>query len=500
MEKKLTQLKEMLAEIIDLEAISSLMGWDQQVNMPPGGVEARGIQQATLQSIIHKKSTDPELGKLLEDLRKYAEGLDPDSDDARLIKVASRDYERSIKVTTEFVAEVAKESTIAQKAWEKAREEDSYELFQPHLEKMFDLAHQYAEFFAPYEHPYDPLLDIFEPGMKTKDVKAIFDELRPQQAELIRIISERPQVDDSFLYQYFEEKKQWQFGVEAITKYGYDWNRGRQDKAVHPFTTGFSVNDVRITTRIDEHALASGLFSTLHEGGHAIYAQGHDQKYERTPLMGGASLAIHESQSRMYENLVGRSFEFWTHFYPRLQELFPEQLSKIDLDTFYKGINKVQPSFIRVEADEATYNMHIMLRLELEIAVMEDKVTVKDLPDAWNDRMEQYLGIRPTTYRDGILQDVHWSSGLLGYFSTYALGNLVSAQLWEKINEDIPDLPEQIQQGEFGGLLKWLRTNVHRYGRKYEPQELVQRITGSKIDPAPYMRYLRKKYGAIYGF
>jgi len=343
MKKKLAQLKTMLAEISDLGAISQLMGWDQQVNMPPGGTEARGTQQATLQRLIHIKSTNPELGNLLEDLKEYAKELDPDSDDSRLIKVATRDYERDIKVPPEFMAERAKVATLAQSAWEKARETNNFSLFQPHLEKVFDLSHPFVEFFLTYDHVYEPLLDIFEPGMKTEDVKRIFTALRPQQVDLIRAISERPQVDDTFLHQDFDEQKQWDFGVDVITKFGYDWNRGRQDKAVHPFTTGFSINDVRITTRIFKDNLASGLFSTLHEGGHAIYGQGHAPELERTPIMEGASLAIHESQSRMYENLVGRSHDFWTYFYPKLQEIFPAQLRNIDHETFYKGINKVQP-------------------------------------------------------------------------------------------------------------------------------------------------------------
>jgi len=499
METKINQLKAILAEVSDLRAVSALMAWDQQVNMPPGGVEARGTQMATLQGIIHRKSTSPELGKLLDDLKKSAGDLDPDSDDACLIRVAARNFDHAVKIPPEFIEKVAKVSALAERAWEEAKAKNEYNIFKPHLKTVFELSRQMAEFFAPYDHPYDPLLDMFEPGMKTKDVKDIFEALRPQQTELIRKIAERPQIDDSFMHQHFPEKKQWEFGEKVITKYGYDWQRGRQDKAVHPFTTGFSINDVRITTRIDENFLPSGLFSTMHEGGHAIYAQGHALSLERTPLANGASLAFHESQSRMYENVVGRSYDFWTYFYPLLQETFPEQLGKVSLDAFYKGINKVQPSLIRVEADEATYNMHIMLRLELEIAIMEDKITVDDLPEAWNARMEEYLGVTPTGYSDGVLQDIHWSGGMLGYFSTYALGNLISAQLWEKINKDIPDLSEQFRQGEFSGLLSWLRENVHRHGSKYEPQDLIQRITGSKIDPAPYMRYLTQKYSAIYG-
>jgi carboxypeptidase Taq len=287
--------------------------------------------------------------------------------------------------------------------------------------------------------------------------------------------------------------------VEVATKFGYDWDRGRQDKAAHPFTTNFGINDVRITTRIMPDYIGSALFSTLHEAGHAIYEQGVSPTLERTPLSTGCSLALHESQSRMYENLVGRSYEFWQHFYPRLQELFPSELGNVNLDSFYKGINKVEPSLIRVEADEATYNLHIMLRLELEIALMEGNLEVQDLPEAWSGRMEEFLGLIPPDDKMGVLQDVHWSSGYFGYFSTYALGNLVSVQLWNCIQKEIPNIKEQIGRGDFSQLLGWLRENIHQHGAKFEPQELVARVTGSKIDPQPYVGYLQDKYRQIYG-
>lgn len=273
----------------------------------------------------------------------------------------------------------------------------------------------------------------------------------------------------------------------------------RQDKSLHPFTTGFGIDDVRITTRVSSNFLNMALFGSMHETGHALYDLGSDHKYERSPLAHGASLAIHELQSRMWENLVGRSLPFWEHFYPQLQEFFPAQLGNVALEKFYKGINRVEPSLIRVEADEATYNLHIMLRLEIEIALMEGSLAVKDLPEAWNSRMQEYLGLTPPNDAQGVLQDIHWSSGMIGYFATYALGNLVSAQLWERISRDIPDLPEQIRQGKFDALLGWLRQHIHQYGSKYEPQELVQRVTGSKIDPAPYLRYLKEKFGKVYG-
>ncbi len=499
MSQKLEQLKSILAEVADLNNASALLGWDQQTYMPEGGAEARGNQLGTLQKIAHEKFTSPEVGQLLADLKTELAGADPDSDDARLIKVTQHDYDQATRVPPAFVAEFARVSTMAHPAWVEARSKSDYLIFRPHLEKLVELGKQFVSFFPPADHPYDVLLDQFEPGMKTADVKAIFEALRPKQVELLRAIASRPQVDDAFLHLDFEEQKQWDLGVEVVTKFGYDWTRGRQDKAAHPFTTSFSINDVRITTRFEKNMGASALFSTMHEAGHGMYDQGSDQSFERTPLAGGTSLAVHESQSRMWENLVGRSLPFWEHFYPKFQAAFPAQLGNVDLRTFYKGINKVEPSFIRVEADEATYNMHIMLRLEIEIGIVEGSLAVKDLPEVWNIKMKEYLGIVPLNDAKGVLQDVHWSSGLMGYFSTYALGNLVSAQLMEKIRQDIPNLDDQFRQGKFDELLGWLRTNIHVHGRKFEPQELVQRVTGSKITPEPYLRYLKTKYSDIYG-
>ena len=500
MEDKLNQLKTILNEVADLNAASALLGWDQQTYMPAGSAEGRGNQLATLGQIAHIKFTADEVGRLLEDLEPQAAQLDPDSDAARLVKVTRREYDKNTRVPAEWVAEFARVTTVGQQVWQEARVENNFAKFQPYLEKIIDLRRQYAAIFAPYDHVYDPLLDDFEPGMKTAEVKEIFGKLRPQQVELIKAIAERPQVDDSFLHQKFAEQQQWDFGVEVITKIGYDWQRGRQDRSAHPFTTNFGIDDVRITTKFLPDFVSSAIFSTVHETGHALYEQGVDHALERTPLAGGASLGMHESQSRLWENLVGRSYPFWQHFYPRLQEFFPDQLGNVSLDAFYKGINKVQPSLIRIEADEATYNLHIMLRLELEIALIEGSLQVKDLPQAWNSRMQEYLGVTPTNDKNGVLQDIHWSGGMVGYFSTYALGNLISAQLWERINQDIPDLPDQIRKGEFSALLGWLRNNIHRHGAKYESQELVKRITGSKIDPAPYLRYLTDKFSKVYGF
>ena len=499
MEENIKLLKEKLAELADLHAASAVLGWDQLVNMPEGAAVDRGEQIATIEKIQHIKSTSDEMGQLLDDLAGYTKGLDPDSDDVRLVRVAKRNFDKQAKVPTEYVTEIARESTVAQSVWEKAKSVSDFAMFQPNLERLVELRRQYADFFKPWDHVYDPLLDDFEPGMKTSEVQEIFNTIRPKQVELIKAISEKEKVDRSFLYLDFPEKKQWEFGEEVITKFGYDWEHGRQDKSAHPFTTSFGINDVRITTRVKENYLPTAMFGTFHECGHALYEMGVAENLNRSPLADGASMAVHESQSRMWENLIGRSKQFWNHFYPRLQELFPSQLGNVSLEKFYRGINAVEPSLIRVEADEATYNLHIMLRLELEIALMEGSMAVKDAPDAWNQKFKEYLGIVPPNDAEGILQDVHWSFGGFGYFPTYALGNLVSAQLWEKMSEEIKDVEDKLEKGEFNVILAWLRKNVHVHGAKYKPQELVQKITGSKITPEPYIKYLNSKFGEIYG-
>ena len=499
MSEKLEKLKEILGEVSDISHATAVLGWDLQVNIPPKGHEARGQQLASLSKIAHEKSTTDEVGKLLDDLKKEFDGADSASDEAAMIRVASRNYEKATRVPSEFIAEQAVVSSKAFEAWGEARAKSDFSIFQPHLEKVVELVKRYVSFFPPADHPYDTLLDDYEPGMKTAEVKAIFDGLRPRQVELLKAIASKEQVKDDFLFVEYDEKKMMDFGVDVVTKYGYDWSRGRQDKALHPFETTFSVTDVRITTRFEEDNPTATLFSTMHEAGHGMYEQGVNPSYERTPLESGTSLAVHESQSRMWENLVGRSRPFWEHFFPAFQKTFPSQLSDVDVESFYKAINKVEPSLIRVNADEATYNLHVMLRLELEIAMVEGAVEIKDLPEVWNTKMEEYLGITPPNDAQGVLQDVHWSGGSIGYFSTYALGNLISAQLWEKINEDIDDLDDQIRKGDFGALLEWLHKNIHQYGHKFEPQTLVKKVTGSKINPDAYVRYLTKKYSEIYG-
>jgi carboxypeptidase Taq len=499
MEERLKKFRQLLGEVSDLNGASAVLGWDQETYMPPGGAQDRAMQLATLNRLAHEKFTSDEIGTLLEDLKPGINGMDPDSDDACLVHQVAREYEKQQKVPNQWVAEFSKMTSLAQQSWKAAREGSDFSQFKPDLERVIDLRKEYTEFFKPFENVYDPLLDDFEPGMKTAVVKEVFDELRTKQITLLQAISEsKYPIDDSVLHQKYDDKVQWDFGVEVIKAFGYDFDRGRQDYTAHPFTTSFGIGDVRITTRVKPNYLSSALFGTLHEAGHAMYEQGVSPTLGRTPIADGASLGIHESQSRLWENMVGRSHAFWVAYFPRLKELFPSQLGNLDVDEFYRAVNKVEPSLIRVDADEATYNLHVMLRFEIELGLMEGKLSTDELPEIWNDKMEEYLGIRPPNDADGVLQDIHWSSGIFGYFPTYSLGNLIASMLWEKIGEDIPDLEDQIEKAKFGNLLTWLRENIHVHGAKFEPMDLVKRVTGSDLTAQPYLAYLNDKFGELY--
>ncbi|HEX6316704.1 MAG TPA: carboxypeptidase M32 [Gemmatimonadaceae bacterium] len=495
----LNQLTATIGEVVDLQHAAALIEWDEQVYMPRGGAPVHGDMVATIKKTAHQKFTSDEVGRLLEDAAHALDGLDDDSNDRRTLRVTARDYAKARRVPAEFVADQAQAVSAAQQAWIEARSRSDYAHFRPHLERLIALKKQYIGFFPPAAHPYDVLLDDFEPGVTTADVTALFATIRPRQVALIQAIAGRPQVDDSFLRVSYDERELWAFGEEVITAFGFDWTRGRQDRSVHPFATGIGPDDVRITTRMVEQEPFSLFFGTAHETGHALYEQGIDGAFRRSLLGNAASLGLHESQSRLWENLVARSRPFWEHFYPKLQARCPAQLGRVSRDQFYRGINKVERTLIRVESDEATYNLHIMLRVEMEIAMLTGGVAARDLPEMWNARMQEYLGLTPGSDATGILQDIHWSIGAMGYFATYTLGNLISAQLWDAFGRAHPDRDEQLRRGNFEPLLRWLRDQVHRYGRKYEPQELVLRVTGSKIDPEPYLRYLETKYGEIYG-
>ena len=489
-------LKTLIGEVMDLKHAADLIEWDERVYMPPAGVSTHGEMSATLRRLAHEKFTSAAVGDAISAARNQLGSYDAGSDATRMVAVTARDYEKATRVPGEFVAEQAVALSAAQHTWAQARAASDFSLFQPHLEKVVELKKRYVTFFPPAEHPYDVLLDDFEPGMRTRDVRRLFDILRPRQVAIVRTVAERPTPDQGFLRASYAERDIWSFAVDVITAFGFDWERGRQDKSVHPFATGIGANDVRITTRWVEGQPLSLLFGTMHEAGHAMYEQGGSAAHQRTLLEGGASLGVHESQSRLWENLVGRSRPFWDHFFPKLQQRCASQLGDLTVEQFYDGINRVQPSLIRVEADEATYNLHVMLRVELELALIEGTLSVADLPAAWNARMNEYVGLLPPNDAKGVLQDIHWAAGLFGYFATYTLGNVIAAQLWETFVRVNPARDAEIGRGEFSPLLSWLRSELHQHGRKFEPQELVARITGSPIDPEPYLRYLESKYAS----
>ncbi len=495
----LATLTDLIGEVMDLRRAADLLEWDERVYMPPGGAAAHGEMAATLRRLAHEKLTSDTVGRALEAAQAEIGGDDRDSDVSRLVSVTAHDYAKATRVPAGFVAEHALATSAAQNVWVEARSRSDFASFRPHLERIVALKQQYVTFFPPADHPYDVLLDDYEPGMKTADIRHVFDVLRPRQVALIRRIGEQPQVDATCLAGQYTEAGLLDFAEEVITTFGFDWKRGRQDKSAHPFAAGLSRDDVRITTRWVEGQPLSLLFGTLHETGHALYEQGVAGTWHRTLLEGGASLGVHESQSRLWENQIGRSRPFWQRFYPALQKRFPSQLGEVGRDQFYRAVNQVQPSLIRVEADEATYNLHVMLRVEMELGLIEGHTRVADLPEIWIERMREYLGLTPPDDARGVLQDIHWSAGLFGYFATYTLGNLISAQLWEAFGRVHPDRDDDIRRGEFSSLLEWLRTNVHQYGRKYEPQELVMKATGTAVDPEPYLRYLEGKFGGIYG-
>jgi carboxypeptidase Taq len=499
MNEKLQELKARLMEINDLKSASALLVWDQETYMPPGGAPARARQAATLERLAHEKLIDPALGKLLADLHPYEESLPYESDEASLIRVARRDFEKAVQVPPSFTAEFTRHMTESYQAWAKARPADDFAGVRPYLEKTLDLSRQYADYFPGYEHIADPLIDVHDEGMTVSTLRALFAELRQQLVPLVQAITAQPLADDSCLRQHYPETGQWALCLEVARGFGYDTERGRQDKSPHPFTINFSIGDVRYTVRVKEDLFGDALFSAMHEGGHALYEQGIHPNLEGTPLGTGTSSGVHESQSRLWENIVGRGRHFWQLFYPRLQEVFPRQLGTVPLETFYRAINKVEPSLIRTDADEVTYNLHVMLRFDFELALLEGRLAVKDLPEAWRERLKVDLGVVPPDDRDGVLQDVHWFSHAVGgMFQGYTLGNILSTQFYQAALQAHPEIPGEMERGDFGTLLGWLRQNIYQHGRKFTADELVERVTGGPMSIEPYMRYLRHKYGELY--
>jgi carboxypeptidase Taq len=486
------RLQERLAEVADLRNASTLLGWDERVIMPRNGAAARAESLATVGKLAQERFVASDTERLLDELRDLEESSPYDSFEASLIRVTRRDFEKASRVPPELVGELRRAAALGQSAWGPAKEESNFERLRPSLEKNLELSHRYVECFDRPDETYDVLLDAHEPHMTTAEVREIFAGLTEELPPLIKSISEDGDVDDSFLSGEFDIALQREFGLEIVRKFGYTDDEWCLHHTPHAFMSSPGHGDIRLTTTFRPNDLSS-LFGTMHEFGHGVYEWGVDPSLARTPLGTGVSFGVHESQSRLWENLVGRSRSFWRFFYPDLQRAFSSQLGAVEEEAFYRAVNRVHPSLIRIDADEVTYNMHIVLRFELEQELIEGRLPVAELPTAWNARMAEYLGVDVPDDSSGVLQDMHWAAGSFGYFPTYALGNVVSVQIWDRLREDLGDLDERFERGEFGELRDWLREHLYRLGRKFTPQETIERVTGSRIDSAPYLRYLREK-------
>ncbi len=491
-----------LKKISTLASCEGVLGWDHQVYMPPGGAAFRAEQTSLLAGLVHEKFTDPKIGEWLRVIEGSDLIKDPDSIEAANIREIRHSYDKETKLPKKLVEEFNKTTALAHNEWAQARKQIDFRKFESWLVKIVDLCRQKAEAYGYEGEPYNALMDNYEPGATVEEVASVFEKLRNDLVELLKKIqasSQKP--DDSIVNRNYDIDKQALFGEMVASAMGYNFNEGRLDIATHPFTTGLGPGDTRITTRYNPRRINDALFGTIHEAGHALYEMGLDKKnHYGTPAGESASLGIHESQSRMWENLVGRSRPFWRYFFPIAQRIFRESLQHVALDEFYGAINYVAPSYIRVEADEVTYNLHILLRFELERAILNGDIKAGDIPGEWNSRFEKYFGIKVDHDANGCLQDVHWSSGYLGYFPTYTLGNIYSAQFFEKARKDIPDLEKRFEGGNFLILREWLRENIHQHGLRWRANDLCLRVTGSRMSHEPLIAYMNKKFGEIYGF
>lgn len=485
-----------LAKLADISFANALLQWDQEVYMPEKGAAARASQQATLSGLAHEVATSAE-GEAIVNTLLNDESLD--ATQKSNVQRTAIDIAKRKKFSREFVEEMSHAISDGFVTWQTAKRDNNYSLFAPKLQRLIELKRREAEITGYTAHPYDALLDDYEPGATTADVKAVFDNLKPQLKLLLDKISAAKQHDDSFFKLHYDKQKQWDFGIDLLKQMGYDFTAGRQDISSHPFTVSFGSGDVRVTTRINENDLAEMIWSCIHEGGHALYEQGLPATDYGLPSGEATSLSIHESQSRLWENNVGRSLAFWQYNYPKIQQVFPEQLGAVSLDLFYKAFNKVEPSLVRTSADELTYHFHIIIRFELELAMLDGSLNAADLPAAWNAKYKEYLGIDVPSDTLGVLQDVHWSHGSMGYFSTYSLGSMYAAQFYAKAEKDIPGLNDSIAQGNTAPLLHWLRQNIHNKGRNLTSRQVCEMVTGEPLNPAYFINYATKKYSHIYG-
>jgi carboxypeptidase Taq len=500
MDSTYLELKERLAKIHDLGQVEGLLGWDQQTKMPPNASDVRAAQIATVVGIQHEMFASDETGRLLDQLDSFANAQDPASDEARLIRVTQRDWERQRRVPNELASELAQASGEGYAAWHTARANSDFPSFLPYLERMIDLKRRYVECFPEVSEPWDALFEDYESGMTAAEVKTVFGRVQERLTPLMKLVAANPHaVDDSPLRGFFPADLQEKLSRRLLAHWGFNDEGWRLDPTAHPFASAAATTDVRLTTRYDEAYLGTSLFGSLHECGHGMYEAGVSPTLERSPLCHGVSLGLHESQSRMWENLVGRSRAYWKFAYPTLIEEFPEQFKGLDEEAVYRAANKIAPSFIRVEADEASYTLHIIIRFELELAIFRGELQAAELENAWNAKYKEYLGIEVPDAATGVLQDVHWSLGLMGYFPCYALGNVLSCQIWDRMQTDLGDLDAKVGAGEFAPLQDWLREHLWRHGRKFSPKETILLAAGAPLNPEPYLAYLTEKVTGLYG-
>jgi carboxypeptidase Taq len=501
MTEPMIELHQWLAELTDLRHAARLLQWDQQTMMPPRGGPSRADSLATLERISHEQLVSAQTGRLLDDAAASLNGAPSDSDDSCLVRVVRRRWEKARRVPTELAAELARAASVGQEAWVAARAQSDFAAFSPYLARNLELARRYVDCFDGHECAYDVLLDDYEPGMRTADAATLFAELKAELVPLIATVAQHAdRVDDSSLHGKFAVEDQRRLVSEVVERMGFEREGWRMDDTVHPFATSLGPGDVRITTRWDEAYFPAGLYAAMHECGHGLYEAGIDPALQRTPLGSAESLGLHESQSRMWENMVGRGREFCGFLAPRVAKLYRDSSRGLESDALYRAVNRVQESFIRVEADEATYGLHVVLRFELEQELIEGRLAVEDLPEAWNARFKDYLGLDVPDDAHGVLQDVHWSAGLIGYFPTYAIGNMIAGQLWERVHADLPDLDAAIAAGDLAPLREWLREHVHRHGAKFTTPELLARVLGGPVAVGPFVSYLKAKLADVYGF
>ena len=480
-------------EVAALRASANLLGWDQQVLMPQGGSAARAAHSGRLRRLAHERLTDDAMLRAAEHATSE---VDPESDEGRTVAALRRELETETKMPTEMVVRKARLSSEAYEAWKVAKANDDFPLLAPHLEGLFEVARETAEALGYAEHPYDALIDLFERGATYAEARATFDAIKGPIVEMVREIGAKPPIDDSALRGAFDPERLRRFSQGAAEGCGFDFGRGNLSLCTNAFCSNLGSTDVRMTARPSDH-VKGVVSSSLHEMGHGLYEQGSPAAWNDTPLGGGISLALHESQSRLWENVIGRSRGFWTRFLPSLKAEFPG--IGLDVDGMVRAMNKVQPELVRVGADELTYNLHILVRFELEVEIVTGHLAIRDLPEAWNAKYEAYLGLTPPTDGLGCIQDVHWSRGSVGYFPTYTFGNLIGLQIWEALLKDIPDPDALMANGNFAPILGWLSERIYAQGKRYEPRELVTRVTGSPMRPDAWLRYARAKYGAQYG-